>query len=348
MGHGGEGVAGHGDAHPEGQPFTTISVSTFAGMGLDPSSIVHVTGFTNGMRSVESARQQALDRLSRYSCLTWGGDYLDANGFTVLVGNFLAEGDGNKRVFAFRSDASPDAHEGFMQSWRPLAETFRGAFFIVGVSVEAEANRLGMIQEVQRGPASGLPGGAIKFFLLGRLAAKITGTRRVVALGGGGIVGCEMRCGLQDGTRWTVFAMSRGRPEGARTLMDASADEANVELVRGVDQNEGQGFASGCPPPRDEVPLWCLEKILTLHAGSVQSGLVPVSCVDMTGAEVAAVLADPAKPVFELRAQIACTVAGEFAMVLPDGQHLNAPRRILSDVFMPDDVSYSSRVPLLG
>lgn len=240
--------------------FNTISVAELLDMELIPSNVVHITGFTDGIAAIEGARNQAVDKLANFSVLTWGGDHLQVKGFTVLVRDFLAGGAG-KRVFAFRKANAPDRHSGFKQSWQALAEQYHGQFYIVEVDVEIEAGRFGAREEVQAGgPAAGLPGGAVKFFLLGRLATKITQTRRVVSLGGGGIVGCEMQCGLKDEARWTVYALNRGRREDNPTLLDVAACNPIVELVRNVDPNEAMAFVSGVPPER-APPAWVLGNV---------------------------------------------------------------------------------------
>ena len=56
--------------------------------------------------------------------------------------------------------------------------------------------------------------------MLGRTALKITQSRRVVAMGGGGIAASEASAGFGDGVQWTVYALSRGKKEEFPSLCD--------------------------------------------------------------------------------------------------------------------------------
>merc|ERR1719443_2413181 len=73
---------------------------------------------------------------------------------------------------------------------------------------------------------------------------KVTGSKRVISLGGGGISANEAASGMkQDGVDWCVFALGRGREEKHPTLLDWAAKTEGVTFVRGKDPNEQQGFA---------------------------------------------------------------------------------------------------------
>lgn len=222
--------------------------------GLPEGSGVHLTGFTDPMPSLASASVAALAKLGGKSFLTWGGDHYNAQSFTSLIPKYL-EVEPTAKVLAFRNFGN---HGEFKQTWNSFADQYRGRFYIVEVhDAQDEARHSGVLWETHAGGlASGL-GGAVKYFLLGRLAVKILGTRRVVAMGGGGIVGCEMKCGVNyDSAHWTVFALSRGRREAKNTLMDEAAQNPQVELICNLGPNEAQAFSRGMPPTLFPPPAW--------------------------------------------------------------------------------------------
>lgn len=92
-----------------------------------------------------------------------------------------------------------------------------------------------------------LPAWAQEYFALGRIAIKTTKSKQVVALGGGGIAAKEATAGFQDGVKWTVYALSRGRVEEFPTMCDFAREQVgkgngNIELITGKDPEEGKAF----------------------------------------------------------------------------------------------------------
>jgi hypothetical protein len=211
--------------------------------GLLAGSVAHLTGFTQGMTAVAKLEDQVITRLNGKQVLTWGGDHYNATGFTSVIPAFLTQNPSSK-VIAFRS---PGDHTKFQQSWNFLAQQNPGRFYIVEVDVNVEVGKYPTVSQ----EAKAL-GNAARFFLQGRLAVKMCGTQRVVALGGGGLVAQEMKCGVAEGAQWTIFALSRGKHEtvyqGAGTLCDEAALNPNVELVLNICPNEAQAFAKGIQP----------------------------------------------------------------------------------------------------
>lgn len=249
-------------------------------MDLPPSLIFHLTGFSEKAAFVDQACQEALGRIQSFSVLTWGGDYSNADGFTALIPLFLAGGAG-RRAIAFRIKDTDNQHADFKKSWNDLAERYLGAFFIVELDKSIDFDRFPVRKDTQPGGLAANLGGGTEFFIRGRCAAKISQTKRVIALGGGGIVGCDMLCSLQDQMRWTVFALSRGRKEQNHSLMDLSAGKPEVELIRGIDPNEDLAFCQGAPPMINPMPPW---------VRVYESPTTTEPARDITGQEAAAVV----------------------------------------------------------
>merc|ERR1712113_1243103 len=89
-----------------------------------------------------------------------------------------------------------------------------------------------------------LPEWAQEYFLLGRLACKLTGSKTVFSLGGGGISAYEAKASATSGALWTIYAMSRGRKEAYPTLADWAAENpsSGVTLRRNFDPHEAMAF----------------------------------------------------------------------------------------------------------
>merc|ERR1712190_318993 len=65
-----------------------------------------------------------------------------------------------------------------------------------------------------------MPSWAQEYYALGRCAIKATGSKQVVALGGGGIAGNEAQAHFPEGGEWTIYALSRGKKEEYPALCD--------------------------------------------------------------------------------------------------------------------------------
>jgi len=93
--------------------------------------------------------------------------------------------------------------------------------------------------------AEGLPEWAQEYFLVGRLANKVTGSKQVFSLGGGGISAHEAKASADSGVDWIVYALSRGREEAHPTLADWAAENpsSSVKLRRDLDPNEDMAFS---------------------------------------------------------------------------------------------------------
>ena len=106
-----------------------------------------------------------------------------------------------------------------------------------------DAAKHGITEELKGVPD--LPDWAQEYFLLGRLACKLTGSLTVSSLGGGGISASEAKAAANDGMKWTIYAMSRGRTEAYPTLADWAAENPNpgVKLRRNMDPYQSMAFA---------------------------------------------------------------------------------------------------------
>merc|ERR1712087_852783 len=73
-----------------------------------------------------------------------------------------------------------------------------------------------------------------------------TGSKQVIALGGGGIAGAEAQAGFHDGVEWTVYALSRGQKEKFSSLCDFAWDNKDnplIRLITGKDSSEANAFS---------------------------------------------------------------------------------------------------------
>merc|ERR1711924_309423 len=133
------------------------------------------------------------------------------------------------------------------EDWTSVVKEFPGRLFVVPCELIPpdwkDAARYGVTEEMKT--VTDLPDWAQEYFLLGRLAIKVTGSKRVIALGGGGISANEASVGMRDGVEWTVYAVSRGREEKFPTLLNWAAETPGVNLVSGKDPNEMGGFGPG-------------------------------------------------------------------------------------------------------
>ena len=90
---------------------------------------------------------------------------------------------------------------------------------------------------------------------------KVTGSKRVISLGGGGITANEAAVGMrEDGVEWCVYALSRGREEKFPTLLNWAADTDGATLIKGKDPKESEGA----------VPWWVANKVI--RGGEVRNG----------------------------------------------------------------------------
>lgn len=203
---------------------------------VKPEETIHIKGF--GAGSVGSFYdQEAIAQLQGHRLLVWDGDAFKDHIFTKLVPMFLAP-DPNRWAVAFRMK---DDMEGFRRSWGKVARQFPGRIAVVPVDVE------GWAREAEYMKVRSLPRQAQLFFLLGRMALKTTGSKRVLALGGGGIAAMEAQASEIEGVEWTVCALSRGKQETGPTLMDWALNASNATLLRGKDPDEALCFASSAP-----------------------------------------------------------------------------------------------------
>jgi len=111
-----------------------------------------------------------------------------------------------------------------------------------------EAAEHGITDELN--DTEGMPDWAQEYFLLGRLACKVTGSKQVLSLGGGGIAAHEAKASAKSGVSWTIYALSRGREETFPTLADWAAENVEnpgiggLKLKRNLDPNEAMAFCN--------------------------------------------------------------------------------------------------------
>ena len=106
-----------------------------------------------------------------------------------------------------------------------------------------------------------LPEWAQEYFLLGRLACKLTGSKTVFSLGGGGISAYEAKATASAGMKWTIYAMSRGRKEAYPSLADWAAENPGpgVSLRRNLDPDEESAF---CKEDNKKQKKWPTENTM--------------------------------------------------------------------------------------
>jgi len=206
---------------------------------------VHLKGFGDGMASVHAVVDDALALILPYDAVVWDGDPLKACGFTALVEAYLAAHPTGVAV-AFKPR---DAVKTLLRSWQGVIGRWPGRVKVVPVDVRAATDALGLRDEVARSCAV-LPGWARTYYSLGRAAMRVSGSARVVALGGGGIAAREAEAGIGEGVAWTVFALGRGKKESHASLCDMAAAHPQVTLIRGKDPDEALAFSGGCPPTK--------------------------------------------------------------------------------------------------
>eukprot|EP00435_Cladocopium_sp_Y103_P032363 s2557_g8.t1 len=217
-------------------PIEEVGLESFDSWRSDiPSGrVVHLKGFANelGMYYDEDVLKTLQEECS---LLVWDGDDFSLSSFTRLVPKFLDFGP-DRRAAAFRQIGESSMAR-FKQSWSKVAETFPGRLAVVPVEVPKDPLRLLGPTEIR--DCRDLPPARQRFVLLGRLAIKVTGATRVLAMGGGGVSLKEAE--LSEDIRWTVFALSRGHKEMFPTLVDWAVKNG-VEVIRGKDPNEDLGF----------------------------------------------------------------------------------------------------------
>jgi len=172
------------------------------------------------------------------------GDPFVETGFTKMVPEFL-EKNAQSKALAFVLDYEVDD---FRASWEMVIERYPGRIRVVAVDLKSpiwrDAADHGITKELQ--DVQGLPEWAQKYFLMGRLACKATGSKQVFSLGGGGISAHEAEASTNSGTLWTIYALSRGRKEAYSTLADWAAENPSpgVTLRRNLDPDEAVAFCN--------------------------------------------------------------------------------------------------------
>lgn len=207
----------------------------------NPSAIVHVKGFDGGVGEYHDA--DALAILGAYSILAWDGDPPEDSSFTALISAFLRHRPERKAIAFAQSDEVQDVQE----SWHRQSAEFKGRIIIVVVDIDKEGASFGIRDERSRLEA--FPKQAQDRYLLGRIGLKATRSKEVVALGGEGILGWEASAQLEEGVRWTVFALSRGHQEEVPTIMNWAAKSSHplLAFIQGKDPNCQQAFGSETP-----------------------------------------------------------------------------------------------------
>jgi len=208
----------------------------------DSESIVHVKGFANGLNG--DIDEAILGEIVHSNCemMAWDGDLLEETGFTKMVPKFL-DNNSAAKALAFVLDYELDD---FWESWEQVIERYPNRIRVVVVDMKPPAWRdaadRGIMEELK--DMDGLPEWAQEYFLVGRLACKATGSKRVFSLGGGGIAAHEAKASANSGMEWTIFALSRGRDEAYPTLADWAAENprSGVQLRRNLDPNEAMAF----------------------------------------------------------------------------------------------------------
>ena len=203
---------------------------------------VHLKGFGDGMTPVYYL-QDALALILPYDTVVWDGDPLKAGGFTALVEVYLAAHPVGIAV-AFKPRNAVNA---FLHSWQGVISRYPGRVKVVPVDIRTVTDAFGLHDEVAQSCAL-LPDWARDYYTLGRAAIKVSGSAKVVSLGGGGIAAREAAAGIREGASWTVFAMGRGKKESHASLCDMAAAHPHVvTLIRGKDPDEALAFSGDCP-----------------------------------------------------------------------------------------------------
>jgi len=210
----------------------------------EPENIMLIKGFGSGL-NVACDKVMLRDILAMTcTMLVWDGDPLDNTGFTKMVPQFLQTNPVSKAL-AFVLDYEVDD---FMESWADTIEQFPHRIRVVAVDMKppfwGEAANYGITEELK--DTEGMPQWAQEYFLLGRLACKLTGSKQVLSLGGGGISAHEAKVSAKSGVSWTIYALSRGRQEQFPMLADWAAENPSpgIKLKRNLDPNEAMAFCS--------------------------------------------------------------------------------------------------------
>lgn len=84
--------------------------------------------------------------------------------------------------------------------------------------------------------------------MLGRIALKTTGAKKVLALGGRDILRPEAITSMSEGVKWIVFALNRGN-ESLPTIVDWAAKREDSAYLEIVGRSSEHGINSGGPIP---------------------------------------------------------------------------------------------------
>lgn len=234
--------------------FRTLPLEDFLEDRASYGEIVHIKGFGSG---VKAARWQhcAMGYVGQ-SCSTiaWDGDSIKDDGFTALLPIFLSE-DPNRKAIVFKQKNKIDT---LQEKLKPLAG-FMDRVFIIPIDIE-EGKRIFSL-EPEEGYVSNFPKNAHEFFFLGRIGLKATASKKVVAVGGGGIAGCEANASFVDSVKWIVLAVGRGKRETNPTLLDWARNATekknpciDLDFIQGIDPDEKDGFKGG----KKKSPLHCM------------------------------------------------------------------------------------------
>jgi len=209
----------------------------------EPHAIFHIKGFGSGLNpNIEKAVLKDISN-SKGELIVWDGDDLEETGFTKIVPKFL-ESNPRSKALAFKLDYEVDD---FKESWGKVIEQFPDRIRVVAVDLKSptwrDAVDQGITEELKS--LDNFPEWAQEYFLMGRLACKITGSQKVFSLGGGGISAHEAKASGKAGVKWTVYAFSRGRDEAYPTLADWAAENQrpDVKLRRNLDPDEARAFS---------------------------------------------------------------------------------------------------------
>lgn len=229
---------------------TTLSVSDFLSQRENFGNIVHIKGFGRGITA--NWKDRALSAIGQScSAIAWDGDPPKNDSFTALIEIFLRS-DSKNVAIAFKDTEKLDT---FSNKWEQQLKEFGSRIIVVYVDKSKDTEMLGLAGEDSF--VKTLPALAREFYVLGRVAIKCTGSKHVVAVGGGGIAGKEAAVSLNDGVHWTIFAVSRGEHETQETLLDWAKGnpDPNLDFVTGFDPNEAKGYKSA--QTRISCFAWC-------------------------------------------------------------------------------------------
>lgn len=217
-------------------------ISFGAWRAANPGELAHLKGFASGTSSCYDS--SALRDLWSCSVLSWGGEAPVAAGFTSLVVAFLREKPRRKAVAFCRLEGI----ERFRSDWLRVAHEFKGRIAVVAVDLERDAEAMGLGAMALSPPERERR----ELFLLGRVALRATGSKRVVALGGDSVVALEAEASMPENVFWTVYALGRGRKEEEPSLMDWALSKKgksfHLKFVYWKDPLVADAFAEEVPP----------------------------------------------------------------------------------------------------